>query len=131
MAPKAKRDPVLDDLFARANAVGHRAATAAAPTPMVVERHANPLDDASPVLQRWHVPEGPCGFAWVTLRPGTSRAARYARAHHGARPGYRGGVQVWVGGYGQSVERKDAYAAAFAEVLRAADVRAYSESRLD
>lgn len=131
MAPKVKRDPLLTDLFARAHAAGDRAAKAAVPAPMVVERHANPLDDGSAVLERWHVPEGACGFAWVTLSPGTSRAARHARAHHGARRGYHGGVDVWVGGYGQSVERKEAYALAFGDVLRAAGVRAYAHSRLD
>lgn len=47
--------------------------------------------------------------------------------------GYYGGVSIWVGGFGQSVQRKEAYANAFAEVLneRVEGVRAYAGSRMD
>ena len=40
-------------------------------------------------------------------------------------------VEIWVGEFNQSVTRKEAYAQAFAEVLREAGVTAYASSRKD
>lgn len=124
-------DHAIVELFKKADAAGRTAATTVVPTPMTVVRHANVLDDASPVAQRWVVPDGVCGFAWVTIRPGTSAAARYAKAALGARKGYHGGMEIWVSDYSQSMTRKEAYARAFANVLTAAGVTAYAGSRMD
>lgn len=124
-------DTALAALFAKARAAGLAAGEAMTPTPMVVRQHASPLDDASPVTKSWFVSEGPCGFAWITLRPGTSPAARFAKKALGARKGYHGGMEIWVGEFGQSIARKEAFARAFADVLTEAGFTAYAGSRMD
>ena len=75
--------------------------------------------------------DGPCGFAWVTIRPGTSRFARWAVANGHARKSYGGGVQLWVSAFNQSYERKMAAAEALADCLRMAGIKAYASGRLD
>lgn len=118
-------------LFGKAHAAGNAAAAALIPVPMIVAEHASPLDDASPVVQSWQVEGGVCGFAWVTISPGTSKAARFAKEHYGARKGYYGGMELRVSQFGQSMQKKEAYAGAFAAVLSAAGITAYSGSRMD
>ena len=44
---------------------------------------------------------------------------------------YYGGVDIWVGEFNQSMERKEACAAAMARVLNEAGIKAYSMSRMD
>jgi predicted CoA-binding protein len=48
-----------------------------------------------------------------------------------ARSHYPSGLCVWVSEFGQSVDRKAAYAGAFAQVLRNAGIDCYANSRLD
>ena len=130
MATKA--DPLLKDLFEKADAAGKAAAEAAVPTPMVVVTLANPFDETSPVTHRYPpVMDGVCGFAWITITPGSSKAANFAKTFYRATKAYRGGVQIWVSAYGQSMTRKEAYATAFAAVLAAGGVKAYAGSRMD
>lgn len=121
----------LKAIFDKAHAAGLAAVEKTVPTPMTVTMHANMLDDSSPVVKSWHVPEGPCGFAWIRIYPGTSSAARYAKKYLGAEKGYPSGMEIWVSNFGQSVELKEAYAEAYASVLRAAGIKAYAGSRLD
>lgn len=128
---RAARDANFAALHARAHQAGDAAAQAAVPAPMVVSQHASPLNDASPVTQAWFVSEGVCGFAWITIRPGNSPFANWAKKHAGACKAYYGGVEIWVGGYGQSMQRKEAYAYAYAEVIREAGIKAYAGSRMD
>lgn len=130
-AAREARDTELEALFKKAHEAGHAAATAHKPTPMIVERHANQLDDNSPVEQSWRVDEGACGFAWVNIRPGNCAAANFAKKNYRARKHYYGGVEISVSDYGQSYERKYKYAQAFAAVLKAAGITAYAGSRLD
>jgi len=123
---------VLADLMRAAHAAGMAAGAAASPPTMIVRRHTNPLDDSSPVANEWIVPEGPCGFAWVTVRPGNSRAARVMAETLGARiNSHEGGMMLWVSAFGQSMARKEAFAHAFAETLRDAGIRAFAGSRMD
>lgn len=125
-------DRDLKALFANAHAAGMAAGTAVVPEPMYVVERVNPLDDTSAVKRAYPpVMDGVCGFAWVTIKPGTSRAAKYAKKALGARKGYYGGMEIWVAGFGQSLTRKEAYAEAFAKVLRDAGVTAYAGSRMD
>lgn len=117
-------------LHQAAHAAGMAAGEAAVPAPMVVERHENPLDDESPVEQSWFVPEGLCGFAWV-VTPGNTSFGRWGKKRGLLSKHYEGGMHLWVRAFGQSVTRKEAYAAAYAAVLREAGLKAYSGSRLD
>lgn len=107
-------------ILAEAHAAGRAAHDAAATSTMVVERHAHPLDDNSPVEQHWVIPEGPCGFAWVTVRPATSSFGRWLVKEGHATKSYGGGLSIRVRTQGQSYERKMAYAQAMAGVLVAA-----------
>jgi hypothetical protein len=120
-----------ETLYHQACQAGETAADAHTPTPMFVVQRENPFDDTSQVVRNYGaVTGGVCGFAWVTVTPGTSSFARYLKTR-GARKGYYGGVEKRVHGYGQSMEKKEAYAQAFAAVLREAGVNAYAESRMD
>ncbi len=111
---------------------GLKAGGAITPTPMVVQQHRNMLDDGSPVVKQWHVPEGVCGFAWVNIKPGNCAFANWLKAQGlGKTDSYAGGVTVWISEYNQSYTRKAAHAAAMAQVLAAHGIKAYSHARLD
>lgn len=121
----------IDALYKRAHEAGIDAGVAKIPTPIVVERHANPLNDASPVVQSWFVPQGLCGFASIKFPANTAFAKRLIEKGH-AHKSSGTGAYIWVGEFGQSVEQKEAYAQAFAKVLREAGIqKVYAESRLD
>ena len=132
-AEREQRNDSFADLFQRAHLAGIDAGQRAIPTPMVVIERANPLDDASEIVRQYEpIADGVCGFAWITIYPGNCPAANYAKKHAGASAAYGGGVQIWVHEFGQSYERKMAFAGAYARVLRAGGVaRAYSGGRLD
>lgn len=102
---------------------GHKAATELDTTPMTV------IDGATG--ERWHVGEGVCGFAEVTIRPGNSGYANFLKKNHGARKSYHGGVSLRIGDYGQSYERKMAYAAAYSAVAVKYGIKASPSGRLD
>lgn len=113
-----------------AHEAGMKAANSAEVVPMVVRQHENPLDDSSAVVKEYFVGDGVCGFAWVTVRPGNSSFALFAKKN-GWKPAYSGGIQYWVSGFGQSMQRKFAYAGAFAGVLCSHGVKAYAHERMD
>jgi uridine phosphorylase len=110
-------------LFATAHAAGLRAVEELTLDPMIVR-------DGT---RTYYVADGPCGFAWITIKPGTSKLARAAVRHAGASKAYGGGVQIWVSDFNQSIQRKEAYARAYATVLRTVtgEPRVYAHSRLD
>jgi hypothetical protein len=117
-------------LWAKAMAAGMAAGNAAAPVPMVVAQadiFGKPLPDA----KRYFVPDGVCGFAWVVVRPGNSPFANWGKKAKLLSPNYGGGVKYWVGEFGQSMQRKEAFADAFAAVLSEAGINAYANSRMD
>lgn len=121
----------FEALYAKAHAAGMAAGESCIPVPMVVVQRANPLNDASPIVKAYEpVMDGACGFAWVSFK-GNTPWAKWAKAKGVARAHYPSGYSVWVGEFNQSVTRKEAYASAFAEVLRAAGITAYAGSRLD
>ena len=119
-------------LYQQAHAAGMVAALAKTPVPMVVQQHRRVLDDNSPVVKSWKVDSGICGFAWVKIRPATTAFARWlVKEGKGKVSNYEGGVTIWASGFGQSYERKMAYAGAFAQVLGKAGINAYPAGRLD
>lgn len=120
------------NLYREADEAGRKAAEAAVPTPMVVVQRENPFDDSSAIVKEYApVMGGVCGFAWVTVRPANSSFALWLKKNQGARTGYYGGMELWVSGYGQSMQRKEAYAKAFAQVLRDNGLDASAGSRMD
>jgi hypothetical protein len=129
---KEERDAKHLELHMRAATAGVLAAEAVVVTPMHVVQHANPLDDSSPVVRDYGLIEsGVCGFAWINVTPGNSSFALWLKKTNTARRAYTGGVQIWVSDFGQSMTRKEAYAAAYAEVIREAGLKAYAGSRMD
>lgn len=73
-----------------------------------------------------------CGFAWVNVKPGNSRFAKYLVANgHASKDSYSGGVMIWIRDYNQSYDLKAAHAYAMATVLNGFGIKAYAQSRLD
>ena len=120
-----------EKLYAEANKAGIAAANALTPTPMVVEQHANQLDDTSPVTKQWTVPSGVCGFAWVNIRPATTSFARWLKKEGIVRKSYYGGIDISIMAYGQSMEKKSAHAHAMADYLSDHGITAYANERMD
>ena len=120
-------------IMAEAHGAGIAAGNAHSPTPMIVAQHENVLDDNSPITKAWHVPSGVCGFASViTNEHGNGKFVRYLKSVGEGDKNYYGGHYVkWVREFGQSYEKKVAYAHAYADVLNNYDIKAYVEDRLD
>ena len=115
----------------KADAAGKAAAEACRPVPMVVGSPSTPFgNDVDPNKKRYYVPDGVCGFAWIAFG-GNIPFGRWAKKNKIASKHYPKGLSIWVGDYGQSMQLKEAYARAFADVLQAAGVPAYAGSRMD
>jgi hypothetical protein len=129
-------DNQLNDLYREGVEAATKAFAEAHPQAMVVQQHQNQLDDSSPVVRQWHVPDGVCGFAWVTLSPARGKLAAFLKTK-GAHKGYYGGYQLSTYDFcpssvsSQSYERKMAAARAFAKVFQDAGYKMYAEGRLD
>lgn len=138
---KEAREKKWADLHAEAYRAGMIAGNKCVPTPMVVEQRANMAaslfgdndDRTNPVVYREVVMGGVCGFAWVKIGPGNSSFALYLTKKGYGRKSYTGGVQVWVKEFGQSMQAKEAFAQAYAEVIRQAEpsLKVYAQSRMD
>lgn len=128
---KRNLDLIHQVVWEAAVKAGRAAGDKCRPTPMMVTQHANVLNDNSPAVKTWRVDSGVCGFAWVVIKPGTSSFARWLIKHKLAGKHYYGGVSIWVSEYGQSMERKIAYARAMSEYLNKVGIRAYPGDRMD
>lgn len=122
----------FNDIYEEAHRAGLKALTECKPIPIRVVEHANMLDDASPIIKDWGLIDGVCGYAWINVKPGTSRFARWLKENKKADTDtYYGGVTIWVRYGGQSLERKEAYAEAFADSLIKRGFHAINMSRID
>lgn len=117
-------------LVAKAEAAGFAACEAAKPIPMIVGEADGFSNKFKPGATLYYESEGACGFAWVWFK-GNTPFGRYMRKTGKASSGYPTGLQVWVSAGGQSIARKEAYARAYASVLKEAGITAYPQSRLD
>lgn len=116
-------------LHLKAHAAGMAAGGAHTPTPMGVvaaDIFGKPLAGAHVEV----VESGVCGFAWVWFAGNTSFGRAMKKAGL-ARSAYPKGLSVWASAFGQSMERKEQYARAYAAVLREAGIEAYAQSRMD
>jgi hypothetical protein len=119
-------------IMEEAISAGLKAGEEVIPVPMHVVQRANPLDDNSPIIQRYEpIMDGVCGFAWVNVKPGTSSFARWLSKNGLGHKSYYGGVDIWISDHSQSMTRKECHARAFAEVLRGYGIEAHSMSRID
>jgi hypothetical protein len=114
-----------------ANKAGEEAVKAIKPTPVVVQQHVNMLDDSSPVVKQWVVPDGVCGFAWVHIKPATTPFVRWLKRNGIGRRSYYGGWDIPIHSYNQSYEKKMAHANAMAKSLCEKGINAYGDGRLD
>lgn len=125
------RDKYLHQVFEKAYHVGMKAGNEHVPTPMVVVQHENQLDDSSKVQKSWAVASGVCGFAWIVINPANCSAANYAKKYLGARKSYPKGIAIWINEFGQSYEKKLAFAQAYANELCVNGINAQAYGRLD
>ena len=131
VGPKMTRAQAKD-LWDRASTAGVRALEACKPMPMVVGSPSTPLgNDIDPKQPTYFVEGGVCGFAWVTIFPARGSFVSYLKSKGIGSKGYRGGWEIWASVGGQSMQRKEAWARAIAEVLRESGLKAYAGSRMD
>ena len=119
---RAARNAGFSALVGVAHAAGIRAGRECRPIPMVVSTAAG--------IEIECVDDGACGFAWVAFA-GNTAFGRWAKKEGIARSHYPSGLCIWVSEFGQSVDRKAAYAGAYAQVLRNSRIDAFADSRLD
>ncbi len=137
---KETHNPVTDILI-EANIAGHEAVKNLNIIPMIVQKHANPIDDNSPVTQEWLVEGGVCGFASIHFKANTSENKKFlanlkkaglaGENEEWQKDTYRGGYYKWISEFGQSMQRKEAYAYAFKNVLEKYSITAYVHSKMD
>ena len=118
-------------IYAQANDKGNAAVQMTPVQPMVVQQRENPLNDDSRLVREYFVSDGVCGFASVTVKPANSKFAKFLIANGLGRKGYGGGVCMSIRQFNQSLQKKEAYAYAFASVLNEHGIKAYVESRMD
>jgi hypothetical protein len=120
----------LSDLYQSAHAAGNAAVESTVVRPMIV-RWVDPVSMNGEAVQEYIVDDGVCGFASVIVKPANSAFAKYLKDNHGAYKSYYGGVSLSINDYNQSLQKKEAYATAFAGVLTDAGINAYVDSRMD
>jgi len=89
------------------------------------------LSDQIDYTKKTYILEGLCGFAWVNISPARGAFVNWLKAQGIGSKGYYGGYEIWVREFGQSVDRKAAFAGAFAQVLGKYGIEASAGSRLD
>lgn len=102
-----------------------------ADTPKFVVGTAIGLSDEIDFSQKTYVLDGLCGFAWVNISPARGAFVNYLKSRNVGSKSYYGGYEIWVREFGQSVDRKTAFARAFADVLNKYGISASVGSRLD
>ena len=74
-----------------------------------------------------------CGFAWVHISNANSGFVRWLKANSVGSKHYKGGWQIWnpTRNGTQSMSVLETAAKAFADVLKAYEIKAYADSRGD
>lgn len=122
----------LDQILETARQAGMNAGANHNPTPVVFGTAKNILSNEIDYTQpTYYEEEGLCGFAWVKISPARGKFVNYLKKLGIGRRSYQGGYDIWISEFGQSYERKSAYADAFAKVLNENGIKAYAMSRLD
>jgi hypothetical protein len=81
--------------------------------------------------KEYFVADGVCGFAWVNVQKGQQKFVNFLKKQGLGHKAYYGGWDVPCHEFGQSMQRKEAYCAAYAQVLRDGGIKAYAQSRMD
>ena len=127
-----QRDTRFQEIFDKAHANGMDAGNLCVPRPMIVGTPTTPFGNTIDRTKKvYKVDGGVCGFAWVHFA-GNMPFGRWAKKNGLASKDWPKGLCVWVREFGQSMTRKEAYAGAFAKILRdEGNIEAYSRSRMD
>jgi len=120
-ADRVNRYAKYQEIIDQAYKAGIEAGKNARPIPMYVIDQGIPID---------RIDDGACGFAWIAF-PGNTSFGKWAKKQGLASSHYPSGLCIWVNEFGQSVDRKSAFAGAYAKVLKENGIDAYSGSRLD
>lgn len=126
-------------ICAEADTAGKAAVEKLEVVPMIVGQEtslfSNKIDYSK---QTYYVADGVCGFAWVDVYPankGNTREGKEERKlleKFGFRKNdYEKSYQLWISAFNQSMQKKETYARAFANVLRENGFKAYPGSRMD
>lgn len=129
----------FSEICKKADVAGKAAVEKLKVTPMVMGSSAglfsNEIDYSKPT---YYVSDGVCGFAWCSVRPankGNTRLGKEERlvleAAGFRKNDYEKTYQLWISDYNQSMQKKEAYADAYAKVLYENGINAYSGSRMD
>lgn len=122
---KTLTEKQCQDLFSDAHEAGMIAGNLVENTPfLVVDKNFNGK-------QKVYSVPGMCGFANVVVKPANCKFAQWLFENEGAFNGSYPGVSMFVHEFGQSYEKKRAYASAFSRVVNDAGIRSISSSRLD
>lgn len=120
-----KKTITTSELLKQAEDAGIKAGLEIIPTPVFFKdaQSGQTFDSA----------DGACGFAWVNIRPARGKFVNYLKKIGKGNSSYQGGYDVYVRSIelGQSITRKEAYAEAFAKVLKDWGIKCYATSRLD
>jgi hypothetical protein len=157
----SKQHAAFQDLIRAADIAGEQAVAGASVVPMVVGTPRNMMaslmggDDGGfdPSQPTYYVPDGVCGFAWVNFKANATEGRKFLNWLKGnvksSKPfsdvqpastmeprtdSYYKGVSIWIGGFNQSMQKKEAYGRAFAKVLNEAAIdglSVYCMSRMD
>jgi hypothetical protein len=116
----------MEAIYKEAHEAGLVAFNAAKPVPMIVTWEGG----------REFVDDGVCGFAWIIIKPARGPFVKYLKDNKiGYKRDYGGGGYMvspkGEAGFSQSMQRKEAYARAFAGVLKSYGIDCWVESRLD
>ena len=114
------------EIYRDAHEAGMNAANECTPEPMVVR-----YQGADGQMQRDVIYDGVCGFAWIRM-PARGKFVKFLKMNEIGRKSFtESGWRINVDLFNQSMQKKEAYASAFAKVLRTNNIDAYSESRMD
>ena len=120
-----KKTITTTELLKQAETAGLKAGLEVVPTPVYFkDAHTGQTFDSA---------DGACGFAHVNISPARGKFVNYLKKIGKGHKSYQGGWDYWVSSQelGQSITRKEAYADAFAKVLKEWGINCYATSRLD
>ena len=121
-----------EKVLERAHLMGMDAGRRVGVTPMVVGTPTELMGNEIDYSKKTYVVEGGvCGFAGVVIKPARGKFVSYLKSIGKGNKHYYGGWYVSVREFGQSLARKEAYADAFASVLKEVGMRVYVDSRMD
>jgi hypothetical protein len=130
---KKLTDRACKSIYNKAHHAGIQASKKCKPTPMIVGTPTTPFgNDIDTSKTMYYVEGGVCGFAWIEIRPARGKFVQWLKKNDIGGIGYYGGWQISVFIGTQSLERNEAYARAFAQVLRDNGIEsARMNSRID